>query len=583
MTTRHLGSSLVAVATSVWLALIAVTPWVRTARAQTIPNDAQGGCPVPPATFATWFETGVPAQNGVVKPADSVNFPGNPNCDFYFWSKQMFLWLTSPAPTRYGGGTRIFNSPTFFDVSPPDANGVRTFSQHEPGLIKFFRVRMAKPGPHNLPVIFDKRRRMFEVQRPKLGPGGNPVVLNRANKEVEISRIAIGDNRRVTFFDKANRPIAGAKPVPIRLAAPVRPAPRMKAPPRIATAQMFLLGNRAIFLDLLGNAIDTEEGQAITDAALMSQNHSLVYFASMVNDVYTYFLTGNKNGAFAPAFTTFPTTAAHLTQIVNFASTKSVTFPDPNALAIEVKSAWVEASTLPNAGDYITMNATVPTYDTSNPAAWVPNGTKNVQLALISIHVVGSALAHPEMIWATFEHFGSTPDATYSYTSTTGPKTVNQTTAGTWLFSASNSTGQFNCEHMHVDLATGNIVAVAPPGNCTPPVPGTVSPSDTLRKNPWGIAGSNAFSNTQIISIHNTTQVPGTDVRNQYFMTGATWTPFGAPPTGGNGVGTNILANSALETYTQDVNCFGCHLGNMLGDPAGTGLSHIYGPLKPLF
>jgi len=85
-------------ATSAWLLAMAVGPFGRTARAQSIPSDAQGGCPVAGATFATWFETGTPAPDGVVKPADSVNFPGVPNWDFYTWSKQMFLWLTSPAP-----------------------------------------------------------------------------------------------------------------------------------------------------------------------------------------------------------------------------------------------------------------------------------------------------------------------------------------------------------------------------------------------------------------------------------------------------------------------------------------------------
>ena len=352
---------------------------------------------------------------------------------------------------------------------------------------------------------------------------------------------------------------------------------------RANLAQMFMIDRRAIFVDLLGNAIDTEQGQAGLDAAMMSQGKSLVYFATMVNDVYAYFLTGNKNGAFSPAFTTFPITAGDLTKISNFAATKSVTFPDGIALAIEVKSAWVEASTLPNPTAYITMNATVPSYNTANPAQWVPNGTKNVTLALVSIHVVGSTKSHPEMIWATFEHFGSTPNAAYTYNSTTGPKTVPQSTAGTWLFSKTGATGQFNCQHMTVDLSNGNINAVQPSASCVPPVPGTVSPSDTPRTNPWGMPGNSATSNTQLISSHNTTQVPGGDVRNQYFMTGATWTPFGVPPTGNNSVGTSHLANSALETYTQSLNCFGCHLGNMLGDPGGGGLSHIYGPLKPLF
>ncbi len=588
----HLSRPVSAIVVAALPLLIAIGVFGRGAGAQALPTDPQGGCPVAPATFNSWFETGTPAINGEVKPANSVTFPGVPNCDFYSWSRQMFLWATSPAPSRYGGGSRVFDSPVFFDVSPPDpTTGARTLSQHEPGFIKFFRVRMNKPGPHNLPVIVDKQHRLFEVQRAKVGPTGKPVVLNAANREVEVSRIAIAANRKATFFDAANKAVASARPVRLAL-PPVRttPAPivRGRAQPvptaRASIVQMFVLNNRAIFVDLLGNAIDTEEGQAGTDATLMSQQHSLVYFATMVNDVYAYFLTGNKDNAFNPVFTSFPITQGDLTKVTNFAATKNKTFPDGIALAIELKTAWVDASTLPNASSYITMKATVPAYNTNNSAQWVPNGTQNLTLALVSMHVVGSTNGHPEMIWATFEHFGSTPNATYSYTSTTGPKTVNQTTAGTWLFSATNSAGQFNCEHMTVDLPTGNINAVQPPGNCAPPVPGTVSPSDTLRSNPWGMVGTNATSNTQVISSNTTTQIPGADVRNQYFMTGATWTPFGIPPSATNGVGTNKLANSALETYTQGMNCFACHLGfNMLGDPSGGGLSHIYGPLKPLF
>src|SRR6266849_3167741 len=125
---RRLSWAASAIAAFAMTLVIAIGVSGRGARAQTIPTDPQGGCPVAAGTFAQWFETGVPALNGVVKPADSVAFPGVPNCDFYSWSKQMFLWLTSPAPSRYGGGSRIFNSPVFFDVSPPDANNVRTFS-----------------------------------------------------------------------------------------------------------------------------------------------------------------------------------------------------------------------------------------------------------------------------------------------------------------------------------------------------------------------------------------------------------------------------------------------------------------------
>src|SRR5262245_36655159 len=98
-------------------------------KAQTIPSDAQTTCTVTAAQFAGWFETGTPSLNGVVKPADSLNFPDNPNCDFYLWAEQMFLFLTSPA-TDCGGGTHVFDTPAFFDVSPPDPGGSRIFITH---------------------------------------------------------------------------------------------------------------------------------------------------------------------------------------------------------------------------------------------------------------------------------------------------------------------------------------------------------------------------------------------------------------------------------------------------------------------
>jgi hypothetical protein len=74
----------------------------RMAAAQSVPTDASGGCPIPPTTVATFFETGTVSLNGVAKPADST-VSLTPNCGFFQWSEQMFLWLTSPAPaTRIG-------------------------------------------------------------------------------------------------------------------------------------------------------------------------------------------------------------------------------------------------------------------------------------------------------------------------------------------------------------------------------------------------------------------------------------------------------------------------------------------------
>ena len=83
--------------------------------------------------------------------------------------------------------------------------------------------------------------------------------------------------------------------------------------------EKFAVGNILIFLNVLGNVIDTEEGQA-DNGVLLTQSGSLVYYATMVNDVYAYFLTGTKGGGITPTPTQFPTTQAELNKIVNFAA-----------------------------------------------------------------------------------------------------------------------------------------------------------------------------------------------------------------------------------------------------------------------
>src|SRR5687767_7217155 len=102
------------------------------AEAQAVPADAKPTCVVEPTTFKSWFDTGSVSLDGTVKPADSVNFPDTPNCSFYQWSEQMFLWLSSPSTPPFGDTGRVFESPAFFDVSPPDGNGRRTFIPHSP-------------------------------------------------------------------------------------------------------------------------------------------------------------------------------------------------------------------------------------------------------------------------------------------------------------------------------------------------------------------------------------------------------------------------------------------------------------------
>jgi hypothetical protein len=638
---KHIGK---AMATIVVAACSGVLP----ATAQTLPADARAldpTCVIPPATFASWFRAGTPASNGVVNPADSLNFPDAPNCSFYQWAAQMFLWLTSPAPGISPlFVSRIFDTTTFFDVSAPDTNGDRTLVPHTPGFTPTFGVRIAKRGPRGLPLIFSKTGQALEVERPQIIANAQLRMRDAKGNIVEVENAQRGEKDELIFRDKSGNPISrGPTPPP----GPNGPASNVGTIP----IQKFVLNKKvAVFIDAFGNVIDVGEvgqsefGDAETNApVLLAQTGSLVYYGIMVNDVYAYFLTGVKDNVIQPNLPlhSFPTTSSELNAITSLATARGVTFVDSHALAVEIKTSWVEASSLPNKNEYITIEATVPIYDETNSSTWPQLGTKTMQLALVGMHIVGSTsgklkqdplfprpgfgiTGHPEMIWATFEHFGNTPNSCYQYLNSnlslstvpsstfnncetsSGGTMVQPDTTGKWLFSASGASGQFNVPNVtQVDL--GQPITGAP-----------IMASNTLRENPWGsafdrvpnpVASSAAQSNSEVIAINNSVQrlLPAPDIRRNYFLVGATWTLDGKGPTSNqptqqnpnpptNQVGTSQLANSTMETYHQSVqkfttfgiktdggtNCFTCHISTP-NFAATTDVSHIFGSIKPLF
>jgi hypothetical protein len=599
------------------------------ASAQTLPTDAQTTCTVSSTMFNSFFHSGTAAVDGVVDPANSVTFPNVPNCSFYQWAQQMFLWLTSPAPPSYGGGGgRIFASPQFFTVSPADSGGKRTLIPNSSfrlgplGPILNLNLRAAQVGVHGLPVVMSKSGQMFEVQPGPVSKKGNPIVLNRAGQQVEVSKAAL-QNGKVVLLNTAGKAIAAPKlSVPKQI--PLEQMQRLRPQQQILTealpmhpqmqptaahvlalqklqpapvnpnliAQRFTINGKNIFLNVNGGVIETEEGQA-DDGVLLAQNGSLIYYVTMVNDVMAYFLTGVKDGGITPTPTQFPINASDLAKITTFASAHSKTFPDPNALAIEVKSAWIDATAVADPSQYITTQAVIalfkPNPDPMHPNEWIPNGQTTTKLALIGMHVVGSANGHPEMIWATFEHFGNAPNAAYTYNATSGPNphTVPLNTSGTWLFCANGAAPPFN--QMHAQFVTPNIEGIS----------GPPTPTNVIRFKPFGGAANAspnpadatvAASNTEIISIDNSVASDfgalsgGPDIRTNYFMTGATWTingfgfisNFGNPGNpgiiNGHGVGTSQLSNTTMETFQQmdtnfnmfSNNCFSCHQTNQL-------------------
>ena len=553
----------------------------------TLPGDPAPLCAVvSKQNIDGWFVSDSVSLNGGVENPSSISSPA-PNCAFYAWAEQMFLWLTSPAPTIYGRGLHVFDSGIFFDVSAPDRFGNRTFIRHTPGLIRFMGLRAAQVGPDNLPVIIAKSGQMIEIAPPRLAPDGKQLILNGKAQEIEIDHAEIGREGKPIFFDKNGNIIQNARPIipaetnKLRLGKPV---------PKVA---QFVINRFPIFLNGSGQVVDVEEGQAGGGGVLETQGGSLVYYATFVNDVYAYYVTGVKDGAIpAPGGdinqAQFPTSLSTLAPATAFASAHGVAFRDSVSLAVEVKTSWVEASTIPDSQDYILETATIPTYDTSGHNKWIPNGQKTVIMALVGLHAVGSVIGHPEMVWASFEHQSNAPDAGYGYMSTTGPKSVSRNTNGNWLFCANGASGPFNQLHM---FAVGDTIESVSPF--------TISPSNTIRWKAWGggfdvapnpIDRSTDSSNSEIISINNNVRglLASGDIRGNYILTGATWTT-GDPPSGsfpsGDEVGTSKLTNTTMETYQQGsdrtfstgTNCFSCHVTNTVN------VSHMFQFVKPLF
>jgi hypothetical protein len=327
-----------------------------------------------------------------------------------------------------------------------------------------------------------------------------------------------------------------------------------------------------IFVDLSGSVIDVEPNQA-DDGVLISQGGSLIYYITVVNDLMAYHRTMQGAAVIPPGTSLkFPMTMSDANAVKTFAAGKGHTIDEPQALAVESKSSWIEASAVSNPNDYISTNAVVPTFDKTNPNKWVPNGQKTVKLVMVGMHVVGSTNGHGEMVWATFEHLGNAPDSAYNYTSTTGPKSGPPAGGGPWLFSPGSASAPFNSPNASWN---GSQIIGSP-----------VGPSTIRRTKPWGTDGSNSSLNTQVIaanaSVISQLQPLG-DVRANYFQVGTTWTIGGAAPSGGNEVGTNQLANATIESFMQastpggvGANCFACHTHNTVG------VSHIYSELKPL-
>lgn len=329
-------------------------------------------------------------------------------------------------------------------------------------------------------------------------------------------------------------------------------------------------------------------GQAGGSGVLISQGGSLTYYGMHANDVYANYLTGQKAGQYAGTdlASTFPTSADDVALVEK---TSGILFPDAVAAVMELKTSWVDISTVKNPENYITIQAMVPSYDESDPQKWTYEGVAEQKtLALVGMHIVGAVDGHPELVWASFEHLRNAPDLTYYYTAPDGASyQVPYDSSGTWTYMQTGAAAITDIvETANVD-GNGNIVAATSQ---------TISATNVARLNPWGSAPNtqdSGVNNGQLLELNQTivSQLAKVgDVRAHYVQIGGIWSQLGQIPTSGTDDflrGSLLLANATMETFHQypdkhgfvSNNCFTCHNS---GSDTSIDVSHIFGALKPL-
>jgi hypothetical protein len=373
-----------------------------------------------------------------------------------------------------------------------------------------------------------------------------------------------------------------------------------------------------------------EIGQAGGGGVLLSQDGALVHYGVHTNDLYAYFLTGQKAGAIDPTPTTYAHDADDMAALNAYMASVSPPFVSaaPVTLVMELKTSWVDAETVADSSAYITVPARVPTYARSGDnTEWTPHGHRDVTLALTGLHIAGTVQNHPEFVWATFEHISNAPDVTYYYTDTSGSIVpFSYDASGDFVFLATGADpakANVECMKAQGGGATGTIIADTTSGGSLVCAGGIV-PSDTVRARPWGssplgppdigttVNGTDVtkpmvdqivMNNTALLSLNASVrgQLAAGDPRANYVQTGAIWTApatrgSNAPIPDGNAPDPSVLRgslglyNATMETYSFDTapHCFSCHAlfngpDNMFGTAsAPEQLSHIYYAIDPL-
>lgn len=530
-----------------------------------IPSDVKQVCQISSDTFNNrWVKLSLPVgkdglsigpfydeDSGIVYifPADGPDFTtsgyADTDCAFFDWSAQMFLWLTSSVSSGEKPST----------IHAPDDETSYVFSSEF--LYRLNDGVLEPQSEEDETPTMQVRSAKGDARLTSIGQAGGEGVLFTQNQN------NVSKSSSLVYYEVLTNRSYGY----------VRDAVHKSAP------------SPNNYSEFVHSA--TESCSAMKygfDNGFVNNKDQTAAF------LYNLFCPDNTvpvNG-----LPKLPTTISQLETAIDYLS-----------MNMEIKIAWVDASTLNNPDNYITKKGVIPVYSmVDGKNEMLPMWTKSAELALVGMHVVGSVHGHPELVWATFEHKDNAPNAKYYYLDSDGspPKshsdTVN-TANGNWLLSDGTAVASVT-EYGRSEVEPLSSVDYIKPKSKTQIEPVSM-PSQVNRINPWGNpqGKDNAKSNSAVMSTNISalsllkqfydTQGLSTikDPRFNYILTGASWGADGNFPTGESDTninGTPAMANTTLETFQQTVlqtsgdntGCFGCH-GITAGDSKFK-VSHIF-------
>jgi hypothetical protein len=278
-----------------------------------------------------------------------------------------------------------------------------------------------------------------------------------------------------------------------------------------------------------------DDQQAKSRGVLISQSNQITYYEQLIDPVQAGFITA-------------------CTLQIAACQTQPAAAPlrIPSG-GIELKSSWLPMSkTAPNVGQFYT----IPGFPVMNNqgTTYTPDF-----MALVGFHLVFATSTHKELIWATFEHIANAP---------TGPCTPGKAMPPPAGF---KSWTYFNA----ADTSCKNINTWPSPAPTNPPFPIT----QAMLVNPSGGGSQQNVATIQSINQSVAGLLPASSVWKNYTLIGGIWTNGVLPATSGNEVGSLLIANTTMETFTQNLSCFGCH--NIAANQPAFLVSHAFGAAQP--